>query len=227
MVNPPYSTERALFSGGFVNAGALPAIGFTVEAMSKVIMATYRLLDRLDVTLGQDGVEPLCQIVELANLSSMVGNVLAAEMVKHSGGLYCRNGPHKFPDLLPNAEGAAPGGVEIKMALNRNKPKGHLVKPGHYVTCRYVLVDREGNIVVDPADRARSWRPVIWEMRTGYLDKRHFNVSNTEGDSGKTAVVNEDGMLALKVVYVDLGHVPGSRKGATWREYSSLVAAGI
>ncbi|MBK9009414.1 hypothetical protein [Novosphingobium sp.] len=38
------------------------------------IVLTQRLL--------RDGVEPLCQMVELANLSSMIGNVLGAEVAK-------------------------------------------------------------------------------------------------------------------------------------------------
>ncbi len=60
-------------------------------------------------------------------------------------------------------------------------------------------------------------------MRAGYLTEDHFNISNTAGDSGKTAVVNASGMEALKVVYVDLDMVPGSRNGANYRAYAALL----
>jgi len=212
---------------GFVNLDALKAIRFCQEQLAGTILATYRLLDMIDATLALDGIEPLCQIVELANLSSMIGNILGAEMAKCSNGLYRRNGPHKFPDLLPAGPGAATGGLEIKMAMNRNKPKGHLVKPGHYITCRYVLIDEKGNIITEKADRPKAHKPVIWEMRTGFLKQEHFNISNTEGDSGKTAVVNAEGMVSLRVIYVDLAMVPGSQRGQTWQAYKALVAAGI
>ena len=43
----------------------------------------------------------------------------------------------------------------------------------------------------------------LWEVRFGYLETSHFNLSNTEGDSGKTAVVNAEGMNQLKVIYFD------------------------
>jgi hypothetical protein len=191
--------------------------------LTEAIIATYHLLDRIDETLASDGVDPLCQVVELANLSSMIGNIIGAEIAKCSNGLYVRNGPHKFPDLLPSGKGAVKDGIEIKMALNRNKPKGHLVKPGYYITCRYVLIDAKGDIIVEKADRPKAFKPVIWEMRSGYLEPQHFSVSNTAGDSGKTAVVNEAGMTALKVIYVDLAMVPGSKRGRSWTEYSTLI----
>ncbi len=219
--------ERRPAPGGFVNLDALSDIGFGPEQLSGTILATYHLLDRIDETLAADGVEPLCQVVELANLSSMIGNILGAEMAKCSNGMYCRNEPHKFPDLLPKGPGATKGGIEIKMALGRNQPKGHLAKPGHYVTCRYVLTDKAGNKIEEKADRPKAFKPVIWEMRTGFLKEEHFNVSNTDGDSGKTAVVNAEGMISLRVVYVDLAMVPGTQRGARWETYKALIAAGI
>ncbi|MBK9009415.1 hypothetical protein [Novosphingobium sp.] len=112
------------------------------------------------------------------------------------------------------------------MALNRNNPKGHLAKEGHYLTCRYLLVDENGNACVDKVDRPSAKQAVVWELRTGYLVEAHFNISNTEGDSGKTAVINADGMEALKVVYVDLDMVPApgaERHIRPTRHFSSLL----
>lgn len=217
--------KRDVCRQGFANAEALAGVGLSADQLAAAIVGTYRLLDRIDATLVADGVEPLCQVVELANLSSMIGNVLGAELAKASNGLYKRNGPHKFPDLLPVHPNAAKSGIEIKMALNRNNAKGHLAKEGQYLICRYLLVDAEGKGCVEKVDRPRACRPVIWEVRTGYLEDRHFNISNTDGDSGKTAVVNADGMERLKVVYVDLEMIPGSRRGATYQAYQALFTA--
>lgn len=214
--------DRSVCKNGLANADALAAVGLSHDQLAAAVVGTYRLLDRIDATLTSDGVDPLCQVVELANLSSMIGNILGAEVAKASNGLYVRNGPHKFPDLLPNHANAAQSGIEIKMALNRNNPKGHLAKEGHYLTCRYVLIDDAGEACVDKVDRPKACRPVIWELRTGYLTEQHFNISNTEGDSGKTAVINADGLGELKVVYVDLDMVPGARRGARYRAYEEL-----
>ncbi len=220
---PSHILARQADPRGFANDQALAALGLDRSQIAGSVAGTYRLLDRIDATLVADGVDPLCQIVELANLSSMIGNVFGAELAKASNGLYRRNGPHKYPDLLPASEGAVSGGVEIKMALNRNQPKGHLAKEGCYVTCRYVLLDKDGVVVAETADRPKARRAAIWELRAGHLSKPHFNCSNTEGDSGKTAVVNAAGMRELKVVYVDLALVPGSQQGKNYKEYRGLL----
>lgn len=213
---------RDVCRAGFANPEALNSVSLSHEQLANAVVGTYRLLDRIDETLTADGVEPLCQVVELANLSSMIGNVLGAEVAKASNGLYVRNGPHKFPDLLPASPNAIQSGIEIKMALNMNNPKGHLAKEGQYLTCRYLLIDADGKPCVDKADRVRACRPLIWEVRCGYLLEEHFNISNTAGDSGKTAVINADGMDQMKVVYVDLDMVPGTRRGARYRAYEAL-----
>jgi hypothetical protein len=208
---------------GFANDQALAALGLRREQIANSIMGTYRLFDRIDSTLATDGVAPLCQIIELANLSSMMGNIMGAELAKHSDGLYRRNGPHKYPDLLPLGELAVRGGIEIKFSLNRNYPKGHLAKEGYYITCRYILVGENGERIGEVADRPKASKAVIWEVRTGHLGIAHFNLSNTEGDSGKTAVINAAGMEELKTVYVDLAMVPGSQRGARYKAYRYLV----
>lgn len=214
--------DREICRNGCANSETLESLGLSHDQLAAAIRGTYRLMDSIDATLVADGVEPLCQIVELANLSSMIGNVFGAEVAKSSNGLYVRNGPHKFPDLLPAHKHAASSGIEIKMALNQNTPKGHLAKEGHYLTCRYLLIDGEGRVCLEKEDRVRAVRPVIWEVRAGYLLEEHFNISNTAGDSGKTAVVNREGMEALKVAYVDLDIVPGARKGPRYSAYRAL-----
>ena len=96
--------------------------------------------------------------------------------------------------------------VEIKVSLEKNAPKAHLAKEGLYLTFRYILGDIDGNLGDVRGDVA--W---IWEVRFGYLRAEHFNVSSTDGDSGKTAVVNKSGMEQLKILYQNPDHEPRRR----------------
>ena len=94
----------------------------------------------------------------------------------------------------------------IKVALENNKPKGHLVKPGPHLTLRYVLTNEDGVYI-----RGKEFRgtvPWIWEIKIGELSESHFNFSNTAGDSGKTAVINAAGMNALTTVFFDRTRCP-------------------
>ncbi len=178
----------------------------TIEMLSAGIQYTYSTLDAIDVKLLERESPRLSVLVELANLSTIIGNLLSIRIVKASGGVFERAGPHKYQDLRathldPNAKN-----IEIKVALETNNPKGHLPKVGHYLICRYVLGDEHGAYSVGIKQRGDVvW---IWELRFGYLEKQHFNVSNTEGDSGKTAVVNKEGMKHLAVIYFDEARCP-------------------
>jgi len=211
---------RTPSEGKFLRNDALAPSGLTLQMLSIGVTSTYKTLDAVDKTLLDMGNTRLSTMVELANLSSMLGNLLASGIANASNRVFRRNGPHKYPDLLANRSDAAD--VEIKMALEDNKPKGHLAKPGFYLTCRYVLADTSGNFVRGVPNRgAVVW---IWELRSGLLGMEHFNLSNTPGDSGKTAVVNALGMQQLEVVYCDLDFFPGSRAGRIFREYEALFA---
>ena len=97
--------------------------------------------------------------------------------------VFARNRPHAYPDLVPNQSDVS--GLEIKVALETNRPKGHLPKRGHYLTFRYVLGDENGNYEIGKRKNV-IW---VWEAKYGYLRDADFSISNTEGDSGKTAVV--------------------------------------
>lgn len=208
-------------NGVFVNDDALTSVGLNSLLLGKAICGTYDLLDAIDRTLSGAGAFPLSQTVELANLSSMIGNIFSSEIAKHSRGIWRRNGPHKYPDLLSTKRRPDTPDLELKMALEANKPKGHLSKRGHYIICRYVLCGPNGSFT--RGKDSRGITPYIWELRVGYLHQHHFNESNTTGDSGKTAVVNAEGMAALKIVYVDLARIPMSHTGALYDEYRRLA----
>lgn len=203
----------------FVNLPAIVAVGLTTDVLQASIDHTYNLLDRIDAALLSVGAYPLSLTVELANLSSMLGNILAAAIALHSNGLLKRNGPHKYPDLLPTGSGVVPA-IEVKVALELNKPKGHLAKEGWYITARYVLCDSNGPFAFNKGVRGPT--AYIWELRLGRLSDAHFNLSNTPGDSGKTAVVNGLGMDALKVIYVDLARAPLTARAR--KSYEELIA---
>ena len=200
----------------FVNEQALAEAGLTTMMLQSGIEYVYSILDLIDTTLIENGAYRLSQMMELANLSTFIGNLLGAGIANASQGVFKQNGPHKYPDIL--AQLPSLHDVEIKVAIENNKPKAHQAKQGYYLTCRYVLADEDGTF-------SRSLRGEIvwiWELRIGLLEEQDFNKSNTEGDSGKTAVVNKAGMQKLRVVFCDLERIPFSPQGKTIREYQAL-----
>lgn len=212
--------SRSIETNRLVNKDTLQAAGLDAECLCRGVTCAYETLDALDqVLLARDGAR-MADIVELTNLSSMFGNLLRDGIAKASNGVFEANGPHKYPDLLARGENAED--IEIKVALENNKPKGHLAKPGYYVTVRYVLGDESGSYVKGPDNRGNVvW---IWEVRFGLLGKDSFNLSSTAGDSGKTAVVSAEGMKDLNVIYCALAQCPYSQNGRVFKSYKKLYA---
>ncbi len=183
--------------------------GLTVDMIRDAIEYTHSVLDQIDHTLISRRSERLAGLVELANLSAIVGNLFRAGVSIASDGAFRANRPHRFPDLVGNAPGTRD--IEIKVALETRKPKGHLIKPGPHLTIRYVLADDQGDFVRRRESRGDVvW---IWEVRLGELEEAHFNSSNTAGDSGKTAVINAQGMDSLVPVFLDMPRCPYAPNG--------------
>jgi transcriptional regulator with XRE-family HTH domain len=218
--SPTHSVPRQLQPDRFLSNDALTQSGLTAEIIYQSIDYTYKMIDSIDQTLISAGTSRISQMVELANFSSMLGNILGAGIERSSKERFVRNGPHKYPDLLARDKEASD--VEIKIALEKNKPKGHLAKAGYYLTYRYVLADEIG--IYTSGKENRGDVPYIWEVRFGWLDEQHFNLSNTEGDSGKTAVINAGGMAELKIIYCDLECCPYSPSSRTYKEYVELYS---
>ena len=175
----------------------IETIGIDGAALLCAINSCYQTLDVIDEQLLSKGSPPIANLVELANLSSMVGNMIGGGIADCSNGLYIRNKPHTYPDLLPQKEPAVD--LELKIALETNKPKGHLPKAGTYITLRYVLGDKKGNYTRGKENRGDTvW---IWEVKVGVLAKEDFSCSNTEGDSGKTAVIKTNVHNKMHLVY--------------------------
>jgi transcriptional regulator with XRE-family HTH domain len=174
------------------------ATGLTGKEVAEAIESAYHTLDLIDEQLLEKGTAPLASLVELANLSSILGNLLASGLAEASKGIYVRNGPHKYPDLLAADPTKTPD-LEVKTALESNRPKGHLPKAGAYMTFRYVLCDRDGAYTRGKDSRGNLVS--VWEARYGVLAIGDFDVSNTEGDSGKTAVIKTPAFNGMEIVY--------------------------
>ncbi|CAI0821531.1 hypothetical protein JEQ04_06540 [Serratia plymuthica] len=191
------------------NEGLLNDItGLTGECIIRTINGCYRTLDNIDHQMIAQGIDPIAKLVELANLSSMVGNIVGAGLAVNSDGLYIRNRPHAFPDLMPTSNAGVD--LELKMALETNRPKGHLPKAGTYITFRYVLGDASGNYQKGKDYRGDTvW---IWEVKVGYMNETDFSCSNTDGDSGKTAVIKSGVHNSMALVYYAPEFLPYSSK---------------
>jgi len=194
----PKRPPRVLKTAHFLNERALlRTTGVTKTTLRAGIEHCHQTLDTIDFQLELHGAKPIGRLVELANLSSMIGNILAEGVAANSAGLYERNTPHTYPDLVPQKPPAVP--LEVKIALETNKPKGHLPKPGTYLTFRYVLCNKDGLFTRGKANRGDT--AYIWEAKVGMLAKNDFDPSNTEGDSGKIAVIKTVAFDRMILVY--------------------------
>jgi transcriptional regulator with XRE-family HTH domain len=178
--------------------------GLPSSSLLTAIQGTYHTLDMIDDQLVSRGSAPIAGLVELANLSSMVGNLVGGCLADASNGLYERNRPHRYPDLLSLQNPLHH--LELKVALETNRPKGHLPKPGRYITFRYSLGDRSGKFTRGKASRGQTvW---IWEARIGVIHAHDYDNSNTEGDSGKTSTIKTTVFQAMPVVFFDRTYCP-------------------
>ncbi len=186
--------------------------GMPASGLLAAIQGCYHTLDMIDDQLTSRGSPPIARLVELANLSSMIGNLVGGALADESEGLYQRNRPHHYPDLIPLKAPALP--LELKVALEKNKPKGHLPKPGRYITFRYVLGDRLGKYTQGKEGRGPTvW---FWEARIGIAKTEDFSISNTEGDSGKTAVLRTEVFQAMKLVFFDPKYCPHPMRSGSY-----------
>lgn len=179
-------------------------VGFSKAIIKQGIEGVYSVLDVIDFELSSRSVDKMSALLELANLSAMVGNVIGSALASASNGVWVRNGPHKFPDLV--RKDGSNRGVEIKVALEKNTPKGHLPKAGLHLSVRYVLTHSGKGFKFISGKRGDSVS--IWEVKCGYLSESDFNISNTPGDSGKTANFSSEAFQKMKVVYFDKNLCP-------------------
>jgi hypothetical protein len=191
--------------------------GLTHQTIRGAIEDCYQTLDLIDSELAKRESPQVSELVELANLSSMIGNLLAAGLVEHSSGAYSRNTPHTYPDLVSQRAGF--DGIEVKTALERNKPRAHLPKSGMHLTFRYVLCNQEGSFVRGKENRGKTAQ--FWEVKVGDLSHADYDLSNTAGDSGKTAMIKTTVLRAMTLIYFDPRLLPfAARKGEPYRGFN-------
>ncbi len=75
-----------------------------------------------------------------------------------------------------------------------------------------LLGHRDGSFARDE----RGEVPYIWEVRFGYLRHEDFSTSNTQGDSGKTAVVRTEALKRMERIYFDPRYFPMARIDGPW-----------
>lgn len=180
-----------------------PEIVLTEDMIRGSVSYCYETLDMIDYYLVSRGSGKLSRLLDKANLSSIIGNLLCSGLEQHSENHYRCNAPHTYPDLLA-VDHDLPG-IEVKTALRRNCPKGHHPKPGYYLTFRYCLTDENG-LYHDEDNLCDT--VTFWEIKFGYLNETDFCCSNTSGDSGKTAVINISSLNRMPLLYFDSKLVP-------------------
>jgi hypothetical protein len=209
----------------FVNVSVLKQAGLTAQMIADGVTWAYWVLDTLDDALIAKSEHRLAMLVEQANLSSMVGNLLRAGITRASRGVFAPSGPHKYQDLRHRSDPAK--NVEIKMAGEGRSAKGHLPKAGFHLTARYVLCDAHGTFWRGKSnhDRRKNEGVIlyIWELRFGNLTADHYRVSNTPGDSGKTANAK---MSQLVPIYFDSERCPLSPKHNAFKVIQAACASG-
>jgi len=184
--------------------------GLKPDMLLTAIQEAYNTVDLIDAELTTKGLVPISKLVELANLSSMLGNIIGGTIAEASDNLYERNKPHHYPDLLPLDRSKGAVDLELKMALEKNRPKGHLPKAGTYISFRYVLGNKDGSYTKGKENRGDTvW---IWEVKVGEITEEDFDLSNTDGDSGKTAVIKTKVFNEMPLVYFDEQYCPYSVK---------------
>lgn len=164
-------------------------------------------INDINKAIKKDGGGTLFENVELANISSMLGNFIALGVEKNSRE-YRKNIPHTFPDLLNKK--SKEKNIEIKVSHGKNLPKGHLPKEGFYLITRYSLINNK-NII----SREDSEKIGIYEIRIGYLKVSDFNISSTENDSGKTASIKTDSLENMELIYHDTRFDPRKNESKT------------
>lgn len=211
---PSPSATRGLDPDCFRAEHAGPVLTRTM--LEEGVRRAYAHLDGFDLVLATQLPGPdaptLAGFIDLATYSSLLGGFLVRAIIDGAAGAFALAAPNRYQDLRSTS--ASVPSVEVKVAFEDNKPKAHRAEGGAYLTVRYVLGDADGTYV--PSTRGGTcW---IWEIRYGELAPSDFRVSDTDGDSGKTAVVSTSALEGLSLVYADPARCPYARGGAKYRD---------
>ena len=73
-----------ILSGKFIPENLNSSSGLTVEIVKQAIEYSYEIIDQIDEKLTSVGANKISQMIELANYSSILGNLIALGIEKKS-----------------------------------------------------------------------------------------------------------------------------------------------
>jgi transcriptional regulator with XRE-family HTH domain len=191
--------DRGHLGSGVRLAGATE---LTRAMVAGAIEFAYRRLDLIDTQMRGAGSRPLGQLVDTADLTATLADLLSAGVATASNGRYVQSGRDQAPDLLPLHQGLPE--LELKAALETTLPPRGPRGAGLYLVFRYVLTERDGSF--QRGKDSRGDTVTVWEVRYGELGEADFR----SGSRG-SARLTRDGLERMELVYYDPALLPYAR----------------
>jgi transcriptional regulator with XRE-family HTH domain len=189
------------------HAGACPLLeattGLTGGTVVRAVEIAYRKLDLIDEQMRASGSRPIAGLVDLPDLTELVGDVLGAGLARASNGLYVQNGSEHSPPLQPLQHGLPE--LQLAAALETDRPAGPTETAGTCLVFRYVLADRSGAFTRGQDSRGDT--VAVWEIRFGALGQEDFHVTGTRAGA-RTARLRRDALDRMELVYYDTALLP-------------------
>jgi transcriptional regulator with XRE-family HTH domain len=177
--------------------------GLTGGTVARAVEIAYRKLDLIDQQMRASGSRPIAGLVDLPDLTELVGDLLSAGMARASNGVYLQAGPEHWPRLQPLRQGLPE--LEVAAALETDRPTGRPGTAGVFLVFRYVLADRSGAFT--RGQDARGDTVAVWEIRFGALGEEDFHVTGTRTGAG-TARLRRGALDRMELVYYDPALLP-------------------
>ena len=189
------------------------ATGLTAATVARAVEIAYRKLDLIDEQMRASGSRPIVDLVELPELSALLGNLLSAAVARASNGLYVQNGPDHSPNLLPVRQGLPE--LEVATALETERPAGGARKAGLHLVLRYVLTDRTG--AYTRGEDSRGDTVAVWEIRFGDMSEADYTGS---ARANGTARLKKEALDRMELVYYDPALLPYARATGVYAAYA-------
>jgi transcriptional regulator with XRE-family HTH domain len=180
------------------------ATGLTAATVARAVEVAYRKLDLIDEQMRASGSRPIVALIDLPELSSLMGNLLSAAVARASNGLYVQNGPDHSPNLLPVRQGLPE--LEVATALETERPTGAARNAGLHLVLRYVLADRSG--AYTRGEDSRGDTVAVWEIRFGDLTEADYTGS---ARANGRARLKKEALDRMELVYYDPALLPYAR----------------
>jgi transcriptional regulator with XRE-family HTH domain len=179
--------------------------GLAGDTVTRAIDLAYRKLDLVDEQIRGSGPSSLVGLVETADFSSLLADLLSAGIARASSGLYVQSGPDHSSSLLPLRQGLPE--LDVAAALETNRTAIAAAKAGVYLTFRYVLAERDGTFTRGKDSRGDT--AAVWEVRFGELREHDFHAPGARA-TGSTRLKKE-AMDRMELVYYNPELLPYAR----------------